>query len=110
MTKLEAADRLVELDHGILTRDEAQELASSMGLDAGAVPVYAIEHRPDLPKGARLTGCTKIGEKRWMIGADAMAEWACQQLKVKYELKYGRGSRLRECCARLREHFKKESA
>ena len=109
MTKLEAADKLSEMDHGILLRDEAQELSIDMGLDAGAVPVHAIEHRPDLPKGARLTGC-KIGEKRWMIGADALAEWACQQLKVKYESKCGRGSRLRECCAQLRKHFKKERA
>jgi hypothetical protein len=109
LDKIKAVAALSQMDHCILSRDEAQKLSSSMGLDASAVPVYAIEHRPDLPKGARLTDCTEIGEKRMMIGADELVEWACKQLKVRYEHKYGRGSRLRECCAKLRKHFEQES-
>jgi len=103
--ELDAVNELVQLDHVILSRSDAQELAEAMGLDARSVPVYAMEHRPDTLKGARLKGCTEIGEKRMGIGADELAEWACRQLGVKYEPKMGRGSQLRSCCAALCKHF-----
>lgn len=105
---IEAVEELAGCDHGILTRDGAQTLAESLGLDASAVPVYAIEHHPEEIKGARLAGCTKIGEKRFGIGADDLASWACRQLGVKYTEKFGRGSQLRECCSVLLGHFKQE--
>lgn len=112
MTALEAAVELSQADHAIFSREEARKLAEAMGVNAAKMPVYAIEHRPDLPKGADLTnaGCTKIGEKRMMIGADTLAEWICKQLKLEYASKFGRGSQLRECCAKLSKHFKEQGA
>ncbi|HUT58262.1 MAG TPA: hypothetical protein VNA25_10485 [Phycisphaerae bacterium] len=102
-----AAQELSLMDHCILSREEAVELAEAMGLPGQDVPLYAMEHRPDTLKGARLKGCTEIGEKRYAIGADELAEWACRKLNVKYESKMGRGSALRECCTRLYERFDK---
>jgi hypothetical protein len=105
---IKAVEELSECDHGILTRDGAQNFAEDVGLDSSAVPVHAIEHHPEEIKGARLTGCTKIGEKRMGVGADVLASWACRQLGVKYSEKFGRGSQLRECCSVLLGHFKQE--
>ena len=102
---LEAAVQLGLMDHGIVGREQARELAAKMGLDDRSIPFYALEHRPDLVKGARLDGCTKIGEKRMGIGADELATWACRQLALEFRGCFGRGSQLRVCCEVLVEHF-----
>jgi len=102
---LGAVAELCGMDHGILSREQAQELAVAMGLDDRNIPTYAIEHQPNTLKGARLDGCTRDGQKRVAIGADELAEWACRTLKLDYVSKCGRGSRLRECCGVLYKHF-----
>lgn len=39
------------------------------------------------------------------LPADEIVENICNQLHVPYEMKYGRGSQLRECCAKLITFF-----
>lgn len=102
---IDAIKDLCGMDHGILGREQAQKLAVAMGLDDRSIPTYALEHQPDTLKGARLDGCTKTGQKRVGIGADELAEWACEELDLFYINKLGRGSRLRECCDVLYKHF-----
>jgi hypothetical protein len=105
---LEAAVELGLMDHGILGREKARELAAAMGLDDRAIPFYALEHRPDQIKGAILSGCTRVGEKRVGIGADELAAWACRQLALEYRDCFGRGAQLRVCCEALVQHFGKD--
>jgi len=102
---IKAVSDLCSLDHVILASDGAQTLAEEMGLDARNVPTYVLEHHPEEFKGASLDGCTEKGQRRLGIGADELAEWACRELKLDYVSKFGRGSRLRECCSVLYKHF-----
>lgn len=104
-TALKAVAKLCSMDHGILPPKPARAIATEMGLDGQDVPTYPIEHQPNEFKGASLAGCTETGQKRFSIGADELAEWACQTLKLDYVSKFGRGSRLRECCSVLYKHF-----
>jgi len=105
--KLSAVAALRDLDHVIFNREESQALCDSMGVDSRGIPVYAMEHHPEEFKGARLKGCTEIGERRISIGADELAVWLCEQLDIEYASKMGRGSQLRECCNVLEAHFSK---
>ena len=105
MTALEAAQKLITLDHGILGREQAIEFAEAMGMDGRETPTYAMEHRPDEVKGARLAGCTKIGEKRMGIGADELASWIARSLELDFRECFGRGSQLRSACGALIKHF-----
>lgn len=105
-----AVRELVELDHGILHPRQARLFAEAFGLDPTTVPVHVIEHRPDEITGARLADCTRIGEKRYAIGADELAVWACQKLGLTYVPKMGRGAALRECCRVLAGHFGKKKS
>lgn len=106
-TPLKAVKRMNDFDHGIFGPEGAREITKDLGLDPATAPIYVIEHRPDTVKGARLNGCAAVGEKRYGVGAHELAEWACRRLNVAYEPKMGRGAALRECCAKLREHFSK---
>lgn len=104
-TALEAAEKLITLDHCILSREEAQEIAEAMGLPGQDVPCYIMEHRPDLPKGARITGATHIGQKFMLIGADDLATWAARRFKLSFRECFGRGSQLRSAGGALIQHF-----
>jgi hypothetical protein len=73
---------------------------------------------------ARIFGCTLKPRKidgGWMrperpdedcqgLPADEIVEAVCRQLRVPYEMKYGRGSQLRECCAKLIAFFGTDAA
>ena len=102
---LEAAQKLITLDHCILSREEAQELAEAMNLPGQDVPTYAMEHRPDLPKGATIKGATHIGQKFYLTGADDLATWAARRLDLEFRECFGRGSQLRSACGALIKHF-----
>lgn len=105
MTALEAVKRLCGMDHAILDPTGARKFWEAVGLDPKDTPLYQMEHRPNDFKGAHLKGCTHEGEKRMAVGADELAESMCRRLGVEYMPKFGRGSRLRECCGALYKHF-----
>lgn len=107
MVKLKAAVALGMMDHEILGRDVAQTLATEMGIDDRSIPFYAIEHRPDLIKGAVFHDCTKVGQKRMAIGADELAVYCCEQLGLEFRRCFGRGTQLRVCAEALIAHFSK---
>lgn len=44
------------------------------------------------------------------LSSDSLAEQLCQQFNLAYDVKFGRGSQLRECCEKLIEHFSKAAA
>ena len=102
---LEAAKKLITLDHCILSREEAQEIAEAMNLPGQSVPIYAVEHRPDQVKGAVIRGAKYIGQKFWVIGADDLATWAAHRLNLEFRSCFGRGSQLRSACGALITHF-----
>jgi len=102
---VEAAKLLTSLDHCILSREEAQEIAEAMGLPGQDVPTYMMEHRPDLVKGARITGATHIGQKFYLTGADDLASWAARSLEVEFRQCFGRGSQLASAGGALIKHF-----
>lgn len=106
--KLEAAVRLGLMDHGIMSREVAQGLATAMGLDDRGIPTRTLEHRPDIFKGAILDGATHIGQKFVGVAADEFAEWCCKQLAIEYRGCFGRGTQLRVCCEALVAHFGKD--
>jgi hypothetical protein len=108
-TALEAVEWLAEMDHCILGREEARDFAEAVGLDGRSVPAYPIEHRPDLPKGARIKGATHVGQKFMLVAADELASWAARSLRLEFRECFGRGSQLRSACGALHKHFGERS-
>jgi len=102
-TKLEAVKELVEYDHCLLTPEAVMEFCKPFGFDPKMF-ITKFQNQPSQFKGLNVPG---MKEGEWVEGADAshLAANFCQELGIEYVPKYGRGSRLRECCRALREHL-----
>jgi hypothetical protein len=98
-TKLEAVKELSGYDHSFLTPKFVALICEPFGFDPKEFIYKAQDTRSEFKGLTILAG--KEGD--WWDGADAdqFAAGLCNKLGVKYFEKYGRGSRLRECCEAL---------
>jgi hypothetical protein len=98
---LEWVHKLREYDHHFLSPQGVKMFATAFGVKLRPYRAFA---NPQDPKGLTLNN----GEKS-AVGMDAadMAKSICEQLKVPYQFKMGRGFQLQTCCNALEQHFQK---
>lgn len=82
-----------ECDHDILSDKGVEPFRVPFGCPLKLVPYGADVLYP--------TAKSNLG-----LGADALACELCKHFRIHYASKYGRGSQLRECCAKLLDYFR----
>jgi hypothetical protein len=101
----EALDILVDCDHGFLSKEGVEKITSPFGFVGST---YLAKANPQDFKGLSLydKDGNPIPE---MEGQDAsnVALQIASHLGVEVQGMYGRGSQLREACARIHEHLAK---
>jgi hypothetical protein len=95
--RLQAVEDLCQCDHGFLTVEGAERFSKPFGLKPRTYVAYS---NPTDPKGLTLDDGVKSARG---VGAHELAMQICDHLGVKYPVKFGRGSQLRECCSALEQ-------
>lgn len=101
--KVKLIRSLYECDHGFLSKEGVEHYTKPFGFVGDT---YVAKSNPQDFKGLSLFD--KDGNPlEEMEGQDSavVARQIADHLGVKYESMYGRGSQLREACARILEHF-----
>lgn len=106
MNKQDAIAFMLEHTHSLVSEQKARKIAKAFGImdKLRCVRVWKSD-LPGMPKGLTLRGNAKR-----MNGAAIkdIAEELCRRLNIRYVEMFGRGSQVRECCAKMIEHFQKE--
>lgn len=93
--KLKAINRLVEMDHAILTVEFAKGIAGTFGVKAPVEKFVEGTGRVE-----RFTG--EVGHG---VSAHVLAEVIAESMNLKYPAMFGIGSRLRVACAAVKEYL-----
>ena len=104
MTKLEAINELIKLDHCFLFPKDVKRL----GKPFGVYKTVKIKDNRSEFKGLNAGSKFKEGDIVEGLDASDLAGLICNKegVKFKYPFMYGRGSKLRACCKAMIEHLK----
>ena len=112
LTKVEAIEELVKLDHSFLTERGAKEICKPFGIDP---ELYEAKDTRSQIKGLTLYGINPKTEKEFVEGdtslgidADVLAVQIAKHLEIDFENMFGRGSQLRSACEAIKEHLLKQ--
>jgi hypothetical protein len=98
---------LYQHDHAFLSKQGVEHFTKPFGFIG---TTYMAKANPQDFKGLSLYDEAGNPVPEWEgQNADVVAREICQHLKVKYNPMFGRGSGLRECCARLLEYLTKKA-
>ena len=100
--QLKAINNLAEYDHCFIGPDGVRELTAPFGFVGST---YLAQDTRNEMKGLTLGDGSKTAEGQ---DAERVAMQICQRMNVQYARKYGRGSQLRECCNRMKEHLQRQ--
>jgi len=101
MTKREAIEELIKLDHCFLSPKGVKEIGKPFGIYH---TVKIKDNRSEF-KGLNAGANHKEGDEIEGLDANELAEMICKKEGVDYLDKFGRGSQLRACCKALLEHL-----
>jgi len=102
MTKLEAINELIKLDHCFLFPKGVKEIGKPFGVYK---TVKMKDNRSEF-KGLNAGPKFKEGDIVEGLDASVLAKLICEKEGVEYPFMYGRGSALRACCQAMRQHLK----